>query len=97
MLYAYEVPVPPFAYNTLLANIGSMMNRGFELGMSVQPISRKDMELNINLNLAFQTNKLISLSGNYKGMNMSAANITAIGILDGAGQNGGDKIGRAHV
>ena len=24
MLYAYEVPVPPFAYNTLLANIGSM-------------------------------------------------------------------------
>lgn len=91
MLYAYEVPVPPFAYNTLLANIGSMMNRGFELGMSVQPISRKDMELNINLNLAFQTNKLISLSGNYKGMNMSAANITAIGILDGAGQNGGDN------
>ena len=49
------------------------------------------MELNINMNLSFQTNKLISLSGNYKGMNMSAANITAIGALDGAGQNGGDN------
>lgn len=91
MLYAYEVPVPPFAYNTLLANIGSMSNRGLELGLSVQPISKKDMELNINMNLSFQSNKLISLSGDYKGMSMTAANITAIGSLDGAGQNGGDN------
>ena len=91
MLYAYEVPVPPFAYNTLLANIGSMSNRGLELGLSVQPISKKDMELNINMNLSFQSNKLISLSGDYKGMGMTAANVTAIGSLDGAGQNGGDN------
>ena len=91
MLYAYEVPVPPFAFNTLLANIGSMSNRGFEFGLSVQPINKKDMELNINMNLSFQSNKLISLSGDYKGMNMTAANITAIGSLDGAGQNGGDN------
>ena len=91
MLYAYEVPVPPFAYNTLLANIGSMSNRGIELGMSVQPISKKDMDLNINMNLSFQSNKLISLSGEYKGMSMSAANVTAIGSLNGAGQNGGDN------
>ena len=91
MLYAYEVPVPPFAFNTLLANIGSMSNRGFEFGLSVQPISKKDMELNINMNLSFQSNKLISLSGDYKGMSMTAANITAIGSLDGAGQNGGDN------
>ena len=91
MLYAYEVPVPPFAYNTLLANIGSMSNRGFEFGLSVQPISKKDLDLNINMNLSFQSNKLISLSGDYKGMSMSAANITPIGSLDGAGQNGGDN------
>ena len=91
MLYAYEVPVPPFAYNTLLANIGSMSNRGLELGLSVQPISKKDMELNINMNLSFQSNKLISLSGDYKGMSMTAANVIAIGSLDGAGQNGGDN------
>lgn len=91
MLYAYEVPVPPFAFNTLLANIGSMSNRGFEFGLSVQPINKKDMELNINMNMSFQSNKLISLSGDYKGMSMTAANITAIGSLDGAGQNGGDN------
>ena len=54
MLYAYEVPVPPFAYNTLLANIGSMSNSGLELGLSGQPIRKKDMELNVNMNLSFQ-------------------------------------------
>ena len=49
------------------------------------------MELNVNMNLSFQSNRLISLSGKYKGMSMSAANVTAIGALDGAGQNGGDN------
>ncbi len=91
MLYEYEVPVPLFAYNTLLANIGSMSNQGFEFGLSLEPIKKKNTELNINMNLSFQSNKLISLSGQYKGMSMSAANITAIGSLDGAGQNGGDN------
>lgn len=91
MLYAYDVPVPPFAYDKLLANIGSMSNSGVELGFSVTPVLRKDIELNINMNLSFQRNKLISLSGDYKGMAMSAANVTAIGGVDGAGQNGGDN------
>lgn len=31
MLYAYDVPVPSFAYDKLLANIGSMYNKGLEL------------------------------------------------------------------
>ena len=91
MLYEYDVPVPPFAYDKLLANIGSMSNSGFEIGLSVTPILKKDMELNINMNLSFQRNKLLSLSGEYKGMAMSAAGVTAIGGVDGAGQNGGDN------
>ena len=89
MLYAYDVPVPPFAYDKLLANIGSMSNQGLEVGFSVTPISRKDMELNINMNLAWQKNKLLSLSGEYNGMSMSAAKVTAMGSLSGAGQHGG--------
>ena len=89
MLYAYDVPVPPFAYDKLLANIGSMSNQGLELGFSITPIQKKDMELNINMNLAWQKNKLLSLSGEYEGMQMSAADITAMGALSGAGQHGG--------
>ncbi len=89
MLYAYDVPVPPFAYDKLLANIGSMSNRGLEVGFSITPLQKKDMELNANFNVSFQQNKLLSLSGEYNGMTMSAANITSIGSLSGAGQHGG--------
>lgn len=91
MLYSYDVPVPPFAFDKLLANIGSMENSGVELGLSVAPVQTRDVDLNINLNVSYQKNKLLSLSGRYNGMDMSAANITAIGSLDGAGQNGGDN------
>ena len=89
MLYAYDVPVPQFPYDKLLANIGSMSNKGLELGLSVTPVQKKDMDLNINLNVAWQKNRLLSLSGEYNGMQMSAAEITAMGSLSGAGQHGG--------
>ena len=91
MLYEYDVPVPTFAYDKLLANIGAMSNSGFELGLGLTPISRKDMELNLNINLSWQKNKLLSLSGNYNGHHMSAADITAIGQLNGAGFHGGNS------
>ena len=91
MLYLYDVPVPPYAYNKLLANIGEMSNSGLEIGLGLTPLQRKDMELNVNVNLSFQKNRLISLSGDYKGTHMSAADITTIGSLDGAGFHGGNN------
>ena len=91
MLYLYDVPVPPFPYDKLLANLGSMSNSGFELGLGMTPIARKDMELNVNVNLSFQKNKLISLSGNLNGTTMTASDITRMGSLNGAGFHGGDN------
>lgn len=91
MLYQYDVPVPPFAYDKLLANIGAMSNSGLEVGIGLTPISKKDMELNVNVNLSWQKNKLLSLSGEYNGYRMSAANITSIGQLNGAGFHGGNS------
>lgn len=90
MLYQYDVPVPPFTYSKLLANIGSMENRGVEIGFGITPLHRRDMELNINVNMSFQRNKLLSLSGNYNGYELSASDVTAIGALTGAGQHGGN-------
>lgn len=89
MLYEYDVPVPGFAFEKLLANIGSMQNSGFELGFGVVPIAKKDIELNINVNMSWQKNKLLSLSGYYDGRYMSAADIVAIGGITGAGLHGG--------
>lgn len=89
MLYLYDVSVPPFAYNKLLANLGSMRNSGVELGFGVTPLQTKDMELSVNVNVTFQQNKLLSLSGMYKGEQMSAPEYTSISDLNGAGFHGG--------
>ena len=34
LLYKYAVPVPPFVYPELLANLGEMTNSGVELAVS---------------------------------------------------------------
>lgn len=91
MLYQYDVPVPPFSYDKMLANLGKMSNQGFEIGASVTPVQKKDMELNISMNLSFQKNKLLSLSGRWRGMQLTAADITSIGSLNGAGFHGGNN------
>lgn len=89
MLYQYNVSVPPFPYSTLLANLGSMRNSGTEVSVGVTPLKTKDMELNINANITFQKNKLLSLSGVYNGEYISASEYTAIAGLNGAGTHGG--------
>lgn len=89
MLYPYDVSVPPYTYPTLLANMGSMRNKGTELSVGITPLKTKDMELNINVNLTFQQNKLLSLSGDYNGEYYSAPEYRSLSGLDGAGFHGG--------
>ena len=91
MLYLYDVPVPPYTFDKMLANLGSMSNQGFELGIGYTPIQHRDMELNINVNMSYQRNKLISLSGYYEDTWFSAPEISAIGSLNGAGFHGGNN------
>lgn len=89
MLYTYNVSVPPFTYSTLVANIGSMRNSGLEIAVGVTPLKTENMELNVNANVSFQQNKLLSLSGMYDGEYLSAAAYNSISGLDGAGFHGG--------
>lgn len=89
MLYNYDVSVPPFSFNTLLANIGSMRNTGTEISLGLSLIQKKDLELNVNLNMTFQQNKLLSLSGYYEGNMLYGPQYKAISTLNGAGFHGG--------
>lgn len=91
MLYQYDVPVPPFVYDKLLANNGSMRNEGWEIGLGATPIKSRDWELNINVNLTWSRNKLLSLDGDYRGYALTAPTITSIGGLNGAGFHGGNN------
>ena len=89
MLYLYNVSVPPFTYNTLLANIGSMRNSGTEIAIGVTPLKAKDMELNINANITFQQNRLLTLNGYYNGEAISGPKYKSLASLNGAGFHGG--------
>ncbi|MBQ8009256.1 MAG: SusC/RagA family TonB-linked outer membrane protein [Bacteroidaceae bacterium] len=89
MLYMYNVTVPPYPYDKLLANIGSMKNSGLEIGIGASLIQKRDIDFNANLNIAFQQNKLVSLSGQFGDEYLTAPSMAAIGTLNGAGFHGG--------
>ncbi len=91
MLYLYNVGVPPFSYNKLLDNLGSMRNSGIELALGFTPLNTRDMELNINANVTYQYNKLLSLSGYYKDYWLEAPSEVDLVSLNGAGFHGGNN------
>ena len=73
MLYLYTVPVPPYPYDKLLANLGSMQNSGLEIGFGITPLRTKDMELT---------------NGYYNGQYLTAPQSSTISSLWGAGFHG---------
>lgn len=89
MLYEYQVSVPPFAYSSLMANLGQMSNSGLEFGLGGTLYQDKDIQANLNMNLSFQRNRLISLSGEWQGEYLEAPEIQGINSMDGAGFHGG--------
>ena len=92
MLYVYNVPVPPFTYDMLLANLGSMENRGLEIGFGITPLRTRDMELTVNMNWSFERNKLLSLDGDYNGTHLTAPKMKGIAALYGAGFHGSSDV-----
>ena len=91
MLYSYDVPVPPFTYDKMLANLGKMSNMGVDLGVAFAPVKTSDIDLVISANVSWQRNRLESLSGTWMGMELDADRISPIASVSGAGQVGGDN------
>ena len=92
MLYNYTVPVPPFTYDHLLANLGRMRNHGLEIGFGITPLQKQDIELNINMNWTFERNKLVTLNGYYQGQYITAPDVQGISDLYGAGYHGASGV-----
>ena len=92
MLYVYDVPVPPYTYDKLLANLGSMESFGLEIGFGITPLRTKDVDLAINMNWTFERNKLLSLDGYYNGQYLTAPSMKGISALWGAGFHGSSDV-----
>lgn len=61
-LWDYDVPVPPYIYSKMIANVGVLKNNGIEVSLGFIPVSTKDLKWNTVLNYSTNTNKLVSLS-----------------------------------
>ncbi|MDH6305177.1 TonB-linked SusC/RagA family outer membrane protein [Parabacteroides sp. PF5-5] len=62
MLWKYTVPMPPFLYNEMIANAGTMENKGLEAQINITPVQTRDFTWNSTLNFSTNKNKLVSLS-----------------------------------
>ena len=65
LLANYTVPRPPFTIATILANVGTMTNKGFELALTGQIIKGHKLNWTANGQIAFIKTTITSLSGDY--------------------------------
>jgi TonB-linked SusC/RagA family outer membrane protein len=62
LLYSYPVPSPPYMYTTMVANVGSMENKGLELTLSGDVIRKTNLRWTVSVNAAHNENKILKLS-----------------------------------
>jgi TonB-linked SusC/RagA family outer membrane protein len=62
MLWEYDVPVPPYLYNSILANVGHIRNYGMELALRYTAVQNEDLLWNTGINYSTNSNRLVSLS-----------------------------------
>ena len=62
LLYNYDVPVPPYDYDTLFTNVGEITNSGIEITLGGSPVKTKNFEWNSSLVFSKNQNKLLSFS-----------------------------------
>jgi TonB-linked SusC/RagA family outer membrane protein len=62
MLYNYSVPVPPYLFGNILANVGEMRNDGIEAQLTYDVIRSANVRWTTSANWSTNRNKLVSLS-----------------------------------
>lgn len=84
LLFTYRVPVPPFYVNDILANVGSMVNKGVELSLSGDIIDTGDFTWSVDGQITVIDTKITNLSGTYSGFDLSTDNVEG-GVAEGRG------------
>jgi TonB-dependent starch-binding outer membrane protein SusC len=75
LLNFIQVPAGTNLTNFISTNIGSMVNKGIELGLNITAISKKDLSWDIGFNAAYNTNEITKLT--------ATEDPTYIGVLTG--------------
>lgn len=64
LLYEYDVPVPPYQYSSMMANVGVTSNKGIEFTIAGTPVQTRDFRWDAGFNFARNRNILVSMSNN---------------------------------
>ena len=80
LLYVYNVPVPPHLYSTMLANVGDMENKGYEVVINGEILNKKDFRWTASVNFAHNKNVITRLSDeNFQTDNIKTGNVSLRG------------------
>ena len=83
LLYTYPVPVPPYLYPSILANVGDITNKGFEIVLNANVIRGKNLNWSVSFNISHNKQLIDKLSNDqFKIQN------TMVGLVSGRGQSG---------
>ncbi|MDD3901718.1 MAG: SusC/RagA family TonB-linked outer membrane protein [Dysgonamonadaceae bacterium] len=61
-LWNYSVPVPPYQYGTITANVGQIRSTGLEILFNATPVKMPSIEWNTNVSFSTNTNELVSIA-----------------------------------
>ena len=62
LLYNYTAPQPPYVYNTILVNVGTIRNTGVELSLTADAVVNCPVTWTTGINYSYGTSKLTKLS-----------------------------------
>ncbi|MDN5213250.1 TonB-dependent receptor [Fulvivirgaceae bacterium BMA12] len=79
LLYTLQIPNTT-GFSTIVSNIGSMENKGFELDINTHNLAGA-FEWNTNFNLSMNRNKLLDLGGQVTEFVETTRNVTAIAMV----------------
>jgi len=83
LLYTYPVPVPPYLYPNILANVGDISNKGIELVINADIIRNQDFRWTVSFNIAHNKQLITRLSND-----QFKIQDTYVGNVTGRGQSG---------
>jgi TonB-linked SusC/RagA family outer membrane protein len=62
LLFDYDVPVPPFLFPTITANVGELRNEGIEVSLNYDILQTENINWSTNANFSTNRNELMTLS-----------------------------------
>jgi iron complex outermembrane receptor protein len=63
LLFNYQVPVPPYLVNNILANVGEATNQGIEFSLNYLVLDNDDFKLTLGGNFSSIRTRVVSLNG----------------------------------